>query len=85
MTDREKVIKELSERIESANPWDTPPISCSVRFGLLVDALALLKEQKIAMKPKNIDKVGGNCPVCGLRMARSDKYCYQCGQEMDWE
>ena len=44
-----------------------------------------LKERKIAMKPKNIDKVGGNCPVCGLRMARDHKYCYQCGQEMDWE
>ena len=47
--------------------------------------LVLLKEEKIAMKPKNTDKVGGNCPVCGLRMARSDKYCSQCGQEMDWE
>ena len=49
------------------------------------DIVALLKEQKTAMKPKNIDKVGGKCPVCGLRMARNHKYCYQCGQEMDWE
>ena len=52
---------------------------------VLNNACEKLKEQKIAMKPKNIDKVGGNCPVCGLRMARSDKYCSQCGQEMDWE
>ena len=52
---------------------------------VLNKACEKLKEQKIAMKPKNIDKVGGNCPVCGLRMARSEKYCYQCGQEMDWE
>lgn len=50
---------------------------------VLNNACEKLKEQKIAMKPKNIDKVGGNCPVCGLRMARSHKYCYQCGQEMD--
>lgn len=48
------------------------------------DALALLKEQKVAIKPKNVDKVGGNCPVCGLRMARTHKYCYQCGQKINW-
>lgn len=52
---------------------------------VLNNACEKLKEQKIAMKPKNIDKVGGNCPVCGLRMARSDKYCSQCGQGMDWK
>lgn len=52
---------------------------------VLNNACEKLKEQKMAMKPKNIDKVGGNCPVCGLRMARNHKYCYQCGQEMDWE
>ena len=52
---------------------------------VLNNACEKLKKQKIAMKPKNIDKVGGNCPVCGLRMARSHKYCYQCGQKMNWD
>ena len=35
--------------------------------------------------PLYMDKVGGNCPVCGLRMARSHKYCHQCGQKMNWD
>ena len=51
---------------------------------VLNNACEKLKEQRVAIKPKNIDKVGGNCPVCGLRMARTNKYCYQCGQEIDW-
>ena len=44
----------------------------------------LLKKQE-AKKPERKDKVGGNCPVCGLRMAKGDKYCCQCGTLMDWE
>ena len=70
-----KYLKEQKEEIENLKQTAQS----------MMEGICLLKEQKIVMKPKNIDKVGGNCPVCGLRMARSHKYCYRCGQEMDWE
>lgn len=87
MEELEKVIKAFDEAKELV--WtDDDEYTVGYNNGLEAGkniALTLLKEQKIAMKPKNIDKVGGNCPVCGLRMARNHKYCYQCGQEMDWK
>jgi len=49
MKDREKVIRELDKVADEANPWkDQPPLRCDISYPLLVDALALLKEQKEA-------------------------------------
>ena len=82
MEDIEKVIKglEYCQRRE-----DGSCIGCPGDMECWCDeAIELLKKQK-PMMPYNIDKVGGNCPICGLRMARGHNYCYQCGQAVKWE
>lgn len=91
MIDREKIINALNICLGHGKCKDCGYTNAGggystmdCRKPMMQDALELLKEQRVAIKPKNADKVGGNCPVCGLRMARAHKYCYQCGQEIDW-
>ena len=91
MIDREKIINALNICLGHGKCKDCRYTNAGggystmdCRKQMMQDALKLLKEQKIAMKPKNVDKIGGNCPVCDLRIARTHKYCYQCGQEIDW-
>lgn len=84
MMDREKVIKELEERIKVAeecmgNPMFTPDAIRTI--------VALLKEQE-PVKPVNVRLEmginGGNCPKCMNWVQRSYNYCPFCGRKVKW-
>ena len=63
MPDREKVINELVEHIESALDVDSDYVDC-VRTDLLQYTVALLKEQGNASKRNPVII----CPHCGKRV-----------------
>lgn len=84
--DREKVIKELEERIKVAeecmgNPMFTPDAIRTI--------VALLKEQE-AVKPKSKVRHGANaqiqhfCGNCNSMLHGKPKYCSECGKEVLW-
>ena len=33
----------------------------------------------------NASGVCYDCPECGVKIDRYDKYCFNCGQKIDWE
>ena len=54
MPDREKVISELDKIADEANPWkESPPLRCDLPYPLLLDAIALLKEQSQIVRCKD--------------------------------
>lgn len=84
--DREKVIKELEERIKVAeecmgNPMFTPDAIRTI--------VALLKEQE-AVKPKSKVRHGANaqiqhfCGNCNSMLHGKPKYCSECGKGVLW-
>jgi len=86
MPDREKVIKELEERIKVAeecmgNPMFTPDAIRTI--------VALLKEQE-AVKPKSKVRHGANaqiqhfCGNCNSMLHGKPKYCSECGKGVLW-
>jgi len=89
MPDREKVINELVEHIESALDVDSDYVDC-VRTDLLQYTVALLKEQE-AVKPTLI-REGRNkyyndyvCPRCDNEVVYEQNYCSECGVRFLWE
>ena len=88
MADMEKVIEDLGTAIMCVNNLLTQEqfIVRDKVVNAMIEAIKLIEEQdkQKPLLPYNMDKVGGNCPVCGLRMARGHNYCYQCGQKLNW-
>ena len=86
MVDRDKVINELVEHIESALSVDSDYVDC-VRTDLLQYTVSLLKEQE----PKEAKRgsVGGFacfvCGNCGVAITDGDKFCRMCGKKVKWE
>lgn len=101
MTDRQKVIKGLTECVaaglETACPANCPYfLQCFPDAGLatpfmslMADALSLLKEQE-AVEPEvetlnEIDRIY-RCPKCHKHFFyEKQKYCDQCGQAVKWD
>ena len=88
MTDREKVIKELSWLIYNF-PWKEDPKDdadrmCNAIHTYCKDALALLKEQE-AVRPS----VGYGYYLCGVckqpLQGASRKFCPECGRKVKWD
>lgn len=94
MADREKVINELVEHIESALSVDSDYVDC-VRTDLLQYTVALLKEQEGVVPYIDIDEA--KCPVCKVKLTRQEligddvlfedffDYCPHCGKPVLWE
>ena len=86
--DREKVINELVEHIESALAVDSDYVDC-VRTDLLQTVVGLLKEQE-AVKPKSKVRHGANaqiqhfCGNCNSMLHGKPKYCSECGKGVLW-
>lgn len=79
--DREKVINELVEHIESALAVDSDYVDC-VRTDLLQYTVALLKEQEAKTGHWN----GPECSCCHAILERTPRffrYCPYCGAKMD--
>lgn len=83
MADKEKVIGHLNDCVEASrreNTW------VFVRKDIVEDALSLLKEQ-----PKMVvvqDDGCPCCPTCGNELyafPHYQKYCDECGQELNWK
>ena len=54
----------------------------------MADALALLKEQQEAVKPKKADNPEESefsCGTCGYPLWLDEFYCAHCGRRIDWE
>ena len=95
MTDREKIINELVEHIESALAVDGDYVDC-VRTDLLQTVVGLLKEQE-AVKPVLDEQTGRLwlCGKCGSYVGfedndphdpnEFDKFCRECGRPVLWE
>lgn len=94
MPDREKVINELVEHIESALAVDSDYVDC-VRTDLLQTVVGLLKEQE-AVEPKTGHWIfesayreawSHTCSECGKRMTTAyntyANYCWNCGAKME--
>jgi membrane protease subunit (stomatin/prohibitin family) len=88
MPDREKVINELVEHIESALSVDSDYVDC-VRTDLLQYTVALLKEQE-EVKPKSKSRHGANaqiqhfCGNCNSMLHGKPKFCSECGKGVLW-
>ena len=82
MPDREKVINELVEHIESALAVDSDYVDC-VRTDLLQYTVAMLKEQEAV----SVHDPGAYCPKCGWMLYPEDHphHCGNCGQAVKWE
>ena len=80
--DREKVINELVEHIESALAVDSDYVDC-VRTDLLQTVVGLLKEQE-AVVPITEHHLF-LCPVCKNTLFREQKFCHECGKCIEWE
>lgn len=95
MPDREKVINELVEHIESALSVDSDYVDY-VRTDLLQYTVALLKEQEPMLlenqhKPYGISTNANSpwisrCPRCGKKVeGKQTKFCKYCGQAVKWD
>lgn len=82
MPDREKVINELVEHIESALAVDSDYVDC-VRTDLLQTVVGLLKEQEAVMP--NVSSVNQRCGNCNKVIEMDGwKTCPWCGKPIDW-
>ena len=90
--DREKVIKGLEECVGNGKCTkcqygkEKQTLSCKK---LLVDSLALLKEQE-AVKPEREHSGSGVtwwnvCGNCKTAINPNDKFCHECGRPVLWE
>ena len=82
--DKDKIINELVEHIESALAIDSDYVDC-VRTDLLQTVVGLLKEQE-AVEPK-VEKAILDyqswhyiCGDCGGQIDINDNYCRHCGR-----
>lgn len=86
MIDREKVLKGLeictSPVCRTDCPYDNERNGCSLM--LMQDALELLKTQGPAKPRYDRGYMDYNCPVCGVYLLFHQKYCNECGRELDW-
>lgn len=87
--DREKVINELVEHIESALSVDSDYVDC-VRTDLLQYTVALLKEQepvipKTKVRHGEYPEIVHRCGECKAVIDRRDKYCRDCGKPVKWK
>ena len=86
MPDREKVISELNEYIESALAICAPDVDY-IPVNLLKYTVALLKEQEAPSKEELISHYGKmyKCKRCGLEWyQQTQKYCQECGTAVKW-
>lgn len=91
MAEVEKVIKAIENCIGQPKCFDCPWEECSyeheivnsVPYSLMLDALALLKEQE----PKPVGKEWNECPNCGKVLSSIEHihFCGMCGQAVKWE
>lgn len=82
MPNREKVINELVEHIESALAVDSDYVDC-VRTDLLQTVVGLLKEQEAVMP--NVSSVDQRCGNCNKIIEMDGwKTCPWCGKPIDW-
>lgn len=93
MADREKVINELVEHIESALAVDSDYVDC-VRTDLLQYTVALLKEQEpVKVRHLHGTKVSmheeivftDQCEYCGGYLLKPWKACPICGRMLKWD
>lgn len=99
MTDRQKVIKGLTECVaaglEKACSADCPYfLKCFPDVGLatpfmslMADALSMLKEQD-AVEPRKIDGKRNHfikCGNCNYDLVTGFQFCPHCGREVKWE
>ena len=88
MPNKEKVIHELVEHIESALNVDSDYIDC-VRTDLLQYTVALLKEyqeKQEGLPPAWQDRTQEHvCQKCGGIVWQEDNYCSKCGQKVKWD
>ena len=97
MTDREKVIVELTDSIEILSDFETQEYTFRESQQLhgsviaaIQDALALLKAQepKLVYVTADINyRKIGECPNCGKMINSGDymNFCGRCGQAVKWE
>lgn len=83
LSERERVIKRLNIQIQNAHRENNDFAYIPVGTAKLI--VELLEKQ--AVKP---DWEGGGamywdvCGECHTAIARQDRYCKQCGKEIDW-
>ena len=91
MIDREKVINELVDHIESALSVDSDYVDC-VRTDLLQYTVAMLKEQEEKTghwiyESQFADCWSNTCSECGKRFTNAidsfAPYCWNCGAKME--
>lgn len=87
MTDREKIIEELTMLVDRKNDDTCEGLKCCK---IAEDALSLLKEQE-AVEPTLIYE-GRNkyyndyvCPRCDNDVDYGQNYCSECGARFMWE
>lgn len=92
--DREKVIKGLYQHCEGSMfdrcgecpYYEVADETFRCRDALLMDALALLREQektKVVFRQYN-GSVESECGNCGLYLDKTYSVCPKCGKELDW-
>lgn len=93
MTDKEQIINKIEEEISLAEYWDEP--YRTVDLQLLIDVLAILKEQEPVEAIDIIDEkypVGDNNRYKGYRCGKCKEvipwdanYCLYCGRKVKWD
>jgi rubrerythrin len=82
MADKEKVIKELQRIADIINQYDDMLSVDDVDSWVILDALALLKDQE--QKPKRFYGAW-ICPKCGFEVHRNWTNCHRCMAELNFE
>ena len=90
MIDKEKVIKDLEECLNSSCRGWKPGIYCPFPgdvWDSIEDAIALLLEQEPTpvFKRSEFGVTGGVCPRCNNWIPSPHTFCGFCGQEVMWE
>ena len=84
MPDRKKYIEVLSKTAKKVKEFneDTP---IKISLECIEDILELLKEQEKAKVETEGDLSWWFvCGECQMQISKGDKYCRQCGRELDW-
>lgn len=78
MEDKEKVIEQCKQAIDSGEPV--------MDYNFYYHIIKLLKEQK-AVEPKHnpLSPTDWFCGKCGMSISRFHNYCPSCGQAVKWE